>query len=82
MEAALANCARQPPNDVLLAEKVGGRLRPIAPVQRLVLRVLSHSNPLDHDGRPCTRLRHRKTRSLLRAASSGQANLRHPPETA
>ena len=81
MQAAFAHGAGQRANDVFLTKEVGRRLRPISPIQRLVLRVLSHSNPLD-DERPCTRHRHRKTRSLLRAAGSSQANLRHPPETA
>ena len=82
MEPAFTHSPRQRPDDVFLPEEIGGRLRPVTAVERLVLRVLSHSNPLDNDERPCTRHRHRKTRSLLRAAGSGQANLRHPPETA
>ena len=79
---SLAHRAGQRADDVLLTEEVGRRLRPIAPIQRQVLRVLSHCDPLNDGVGPCTRHRHRKTRSLLRTAGSSQANLRHPPETA
>ena len=81
MQAVLADGARQGADDVVLPQHLGRRLRPVPPVQRLVLLLLRHVAPHTREVtvHPSSTT---DDSDASRTGSSGQAPLRHPPAPA